>query len=109
MIARRRPRSEPTGVPVRWRQRGHWRYGRLADRQGERDGSVLVWDDFSGGARCLHPTGVQQQARGPRGGRRWDWLATPPPAPVAPVRPAWLPVEGRCELFNQLPLWGSLP
>jgi hypothetical protein len=104
-----RQRPEPTGVPVRWRQRGHWRYGRLAEGQGERDGSLLVWDDFNGGARCLRPTAVQQQVRGPRGGRRWDWIATPPPAPEVPARPAWMPVEGRCELVNQLPLWGSLP
>jgi hypothetical protein len=105
----RRLRVEPVGVPVRWRQRGHWRYGRLAVAQGERDGSLLVWDDYTGGARCMHATSVQQQGHGPRGGRRWDWIATLPAAPRPPARPAWMPVAGRCELFNQLPLFGSLP
>ena len=105
----RRLRVEPTGEPVRWRHRGHWRYGRLNDAERERDGSLLVWDDYTGGARCLTPTRVQHQTRGPRGGRHWSWLAMPPPTPVAPPLPAWKRVEGRCELFNQLPLWGSVP
>jgi hypothetical protein len=102
----RRLRLEPTGAPVRWRHRGHWRYGRLNEAGRERDGSLLVWDDYTGGARCLAPTRVQHQTRGPRGGRHWSWIATPPPAP--PI-PAWKLVEGRCELYNQLPLWGTLP
>ncbi|MGH3658994.1 MAG: hypothetical protein ACRDUA_20250, partial [Micromonosporaceae bacterium] len=103
-------RREPTGTPARWRQRGRWRYGRLADdARRQRDGSLLVWDDYNGGARCLAPTRVQHETRGPRGGRHWDWIAAPsgPPAPALP--PAWKRVEGRCELFNQLPLWGQLP
>jgi hypothetical protein len=102
----RRLRVEPTGEPVRWRHRGRWRYGRLAEDQGGRDGSLLVWDDYTGGARCLVPSRVQHETRGPRGGRHWDWIATRPPAPTPP---AWKRVEGRCELFNQLPLWGTLP
>jgi hypothetical protein len=103
-----RARREPTGTPARWRQRGRWRYGRLAeDARRERDGSVLVWDDYTGGARCLRPDAVQRQCRGPRGGRRWDWIAPPPPGPPAP--PAWKRVEGRCERFTQLPVFGEAP
>jgi hypothetical protein len=102
-------RSEPTGTLARWRQRGRWRYGRLAEGQKERDGSVLVWDDYTGGARCLRPDAVQRQGLGPRGGRRWDWITPPAPRPVPPPRPAWKPVEGRCELFTQLPVFGEAP
>jgi hypothetical protein len=100
--------GEPVGEPVRWRQRGQWRYGRLAVVQGERDGSLLVWDDYTGGARCLAPVAVQHQTRGPRGGRRWDWIATPPPVPAPPRPPAWKRLPGTCELYNQLPMFGGL-
>jgi hypothetical protein len=105
----RRLRVEPTGSPVRWRHRGGWRYGRLADTQDTRDGSLLVWDDYTGGARCLRPVVVQHQTRGPRGGRRWDWIAPPPAKPAAPVPPPWKRLAGKAELVNQLPLFGSLP
>jgi hypothetical protein len=109
MTPRRSSRVEPTGEPVRWRRRGHWRYGHLALTPEQRDGSLLVWDDYTGGARCLAPTRVQHQTRGPRGGRHWSWVVAPPAGPVAPPPPPWKRVEGRCELYNQLPLWGSLP
>jgi hypothetical protein len=99
---------EPVGAPVRWRQGGQWRYGRLAVVQAERDGSLLVWDDYTGGARCLAPVVVQCQTRGPRGGRRWDWIATPPPVPAPQRPPAWKRLPGRCELYNQMPMFGGL-
>jgi hypothetical protein len=105
----RRVRAEPTGEPVRWWQSGAWRYGRLAERQDTRDGSLVVWDDYTGGARCLRPRAVQHQARGPRGGRRWDWIEAPPPAPRPPVPPVWKRLPGKAELANQLPLFGRLP
>jgi hypothetical protein len=92
---------------VRWRHRGTWRYGRLAETQAERDGSLLVWDDYTGGARCLRPMAVQHQARGPRGGRRWDWIAPAVPAPACPAPPAWKRLPGRCELYTQLPAFGE--
>jgi hypothetical protein len=104
----RRPRAEPTGAPVRWRHRGGWRYGRLAEHQDTRDGSLLVWDDYTGGARCLRPVAVQHPTRGPRGGRRWDWIAPPPPKPAAPVPPAWKRLPGKAEMVNQLPLFGRV-
>jgi hypothetical protein len=103
-------RPESTGIPARWRQRGRWRYGRLTDEAGrERDGSVLVWDDYTGGARCLRPDAVQRQTRGPRGGSRWDWITPPRPVPLLPAPPAWKAVEGPCELFTQLPVFGEAP
>ncbi len=105
----RRLRVEPTGEPVRWRHRGTWRYGRLAETQDNGDGSLLVWDDYTGGARCLRPVTVQHQARGPRGGRRWAWIETPPPVPVSPATPAWKRLLGKAELVNQLALFGRLP
>lgn len=105
----RRLRVEPSGLLVRWRQRGGWRYGRLAERQDTRDGSLLVWDDYTGGARCLRPVRVQHQTRGPRGGRRWDWIEAPPPLPAPPVPPAWKRLPGKAEMVNQPPLFGSLP
>jgi hypothetical protein len=104
---KRARRVEPVGEPVRWRQGGQWRHGRLAVVQGERDGSLLVWDGYTGGARCLAPVAVQHQTRGPRGGRRWDWIATPPPAPL-PRPPGWKRQPGKCELYNQLPMFGGL-
>jgi hypothetical protein len=71
---------------------------------------VLVWDDYTGGARCLAPTVVQYQCRGPRGGRRWDWITPPLPGPPSPPPPpAWKRVEGPCELFTQLPVFGEAP
>lgn len=56
---------------VRWKQGPGWRYGHL-DGQAETDGSVRVWDDFTGGARSLPPVALQQETEGPRGGRRWE-------------------------------------
>ena len=101
----RRLRVEPTGEPVRWLNRGAWRYGRLAERQGEADGSLLVWDDYTGGARNLRPEAVQHQTRGPRGGRRWDWIETPAPPPP----PTWRRLPAKAEVFNQLPMFERLP
>jgi hypothetical protein len=105
----RRLRVEPTGEPVRWWQYGAWRYGRLAEAPEMRDGSLLVWDDYTGGARCLRPVTVQHETRGPRGGRRWDWIEAPPSVPVPPAPPAWKRLPGRPEMVNQLPLFGGLP
>jgi hypothetical protein len=105
----RRLRVEPTGTPVRWRYRGAWRYGRLAETQDTRDGSLLVWDDYTGGARCLRPATVQRQTRGPRGGRRWDWIEVPAPVPGPPARPVWKRLPGKAELIDQVPMFGCLP
>lgn len=101
---------EPHGTPVRWRQgrQGAWRYGYVNGDAPERDGSVRVWDNYTGGARSLPAEMVQHQTRGPRGGRRWAWLTARPPetvTAVCPVHPSWAPPEGPAELFNQEPLF----
>jgi hypothetical protein len=96
---------------VRWRQRSTWRYGHLDGTPPERDGSVRVWDAYTGGARSLSLALLQHQTRGPRGGRRWDWIV-PRPAPVitavCPARPAWRLAEGPADLFNQTALFEAV-
>lgn len=108
----RHPRMpEPHGTPVRWKQgqQGAWRYGHVNGDAPERDGSVRVWDQYSGGARSLPASSLQHQTSGPRGGLRWDWLVprTERVTAVCPVRPDWMPVEGPAELFNQAELFDS--
>lgn len=112
MSARRRQLEEPHGTPVRWQQgRGSWRYGYINGEAPEGDGSLRVWDIYTGGARSLPPDVLQHQTRGPRGGRRWDWVVARP-APtvtaVGVVHPAWDPPEGPAELFNQEPMFPEL-
>jgi hypothetical protein len=96
---------------VRWRRGNTWRYGHLGDEPPARDGSVRVWDSYTGGARSLPPAALQHQTRGPRGGRRWDWIV-PRPAPVVTavcvVRPLWRPPEGPAEMFDQAALFEAV-
>jgi hypothetical protein len=57
---------------VRWKVGSRWRYGTLCHLQViERDGSLRVYDDYTGGARSIPAEVVQHQQPGPRGGRRW--------------------------------------
>lgn len=98
-------RPEPHGTPARWQQgRSGWRYGFINGDDREPDGSVRVWDNYTGGARSLPANVVQHQTLGPRGGKRWDWIETPPTPTVTAActaRPAWNPPPGAADLFNQ--------
>ncbi len=90
------------GTPVRWRQgRGGWRYGHLNGQRTEADGSIRVYDNYSGAARSIPATAVQIEARGPRGGRCWAWMDGHTDPDPAPERPAWNPPPGKAELLNQ--------
>jgi len=109
----RHPRlPEPHGTQVRWQQghRGAWRYGFINGDAPETDGSLRVWDNYTGGARSLPASGVQREARGPRGGKRWEWIEPHPETapPSMSERPAWDPPEGPAELFNQSALFPGL-
>jgi hypothetical protein len=96
---------------VRWRQGNSWRHGHLNEDPPEGDGSVRVWDTYTGGARSLPATALQHETRGPRGGRRWDWIV-PQPAPVITavcvLRPLWRPPAGPAALFNQSALFEAV-
>jgi hypothetical protein len=104
-------RVPETGQRVRWRRGNAWRYGHLGHDGPEVDGSVRVWDAYTGGARSLPATALQHETRGPRGGRRWEWMVARP-APVVTavcaIRPAWRLPEGPAALFNQTALFGTV-
>lgn len=110
----KRPRDLHEPVErVRWKQGRSWRYGHLNGQRTETDGSLRVYDDYTGGTRSLPATAVQQEDQGPRGGRCWTWVE-PPPAPNPEAepgwgRPAWRPPEGPAELLNQHTLWEQWP
>ena len=57
---------------VRWKVSGRWRYGHINGDEKEGDGSLRIYDDYSGSARSLPVAAVQRQVRGPRGGRYWE-------------------------------------
>jgi hypothetical protein len=65
---------------VRWKPSGRWRYGHLGAEPVAADGSLLVFDEYNGGARSLRPEDVEIEVAGPRGGRRW--VAAPVQEPV---------------------------
>jgi hypothetical protein len=96
---------------VRWRRGNAWRYGHLRGDPAERDGSVRVWDAYTGGARSLPLDALQHETLGPRGGRRWEWMV-PRSAPVVTavcvIRPLWRPPAGPAELFNQTALFEAV-
>jgi hypothetical protein len=100
---------EPTEADqVRWLTGRTWRYGHLNGNHPEADGSVRVWDDYTGGARSLPLEALQHRTRGPRGGRRWEWIVPRPDlvvTAVCAIRPAWNPPEGPAELFDQAVLF----
>lgn len=78
-MARRGEPAEQVGR-CRWRVRNRWRYGHLARPQVlERDGSLRVYDDLSGGARSIPAVMVEHEE--PGGGRRTRWV----PSAAAPV------------------------
>jgi hypothetical protein len=89
-------RIEP-GLCVRWRQGAGWRYGHVGARVTERDGSLSVYDDYTGGARALRPGRVQCEVRGRRGGRHWD-------RPIVVLAGGTVVWTGR--RFEQLSLFG---
>lgn len=64
------------GDRVRFRTRAarRWVYGEA--RGIERDGSLQVLTDLSGGTRCVPVRTVQAERRGPRGGRSWTAVRT---------------------------------
>lgn len=99
-------RPQDVDQRVRWKQGQAWRYGHYSGAQHtEPDGSLRVYADVNGGARSLPAAALQQETRGPRGGRRWEWII-PRPAPApAPARPAWDPPEGPAEMFDQAALF----
>ena len=101
---------EPEGTKVRWRQghTGTWHYGYLRLQAVEADGSLRVWETSTGAARSLPASALQHETRGPRGGRRWEWME-PRPTPIGTaacvVRPDWDPPEGPADLFTQQALF----
>jgi hypothetical protein len=73
--------TAPTiGERVRWRHDNRWRHGHLTAT--DTSGALVVRDDHNGAIHTLPAGGVEHEARGPRGGVRWQSVT-----PVATTTP----------------------
>lgn len=57
---------------VRWKKGkdDHWCKGKLIDIN-DKDGSLLIVEEYTGGLRSIMPEYVETLEEGPRGGKRW--------------------------------------